>query len=81
MTDTRHAAAQAPGLAGPATQRLQKRFAAALMPSYGLPPLALAAGRGCRVFDADGREYLDLIGRHPPGGVPGPHEQPVHART
>jgi acetylornithine aminotransferase len=46
---------------GRRTQRLQERFAAALMPNYGLPPLALARGEGCRVWDADGREYLDLI--------------------
>ena len=43
------------------TEALQKRFAAALMPNYGLPPLAIARGQGCRVWDADGRRYLDLI--------------------
>jgi len=43
------------------TDVLQKRFAAALMGNYGLPPLALARGEGCRVWDADGREYLDLF--------------------
>jgi acetylornithine aminotransferase len=43
------------------TEDLQKRFAAALMPNYGLPPLAISRGQGCRVQDADGREYLDLI--------------------
>jgi acetylornithine/N-succinyldiaminopimelate aminotransferase len=43
------------------TEVLQKRFAAALMPNYGLPPLAVSHGQGCRVWDADGREYLDLI--------------------
>jgi len=43
------------------TEALQKRFAAALMPNYGVPPLAISRGRGCRVWDADGREYLDLI--------------------
>src|SRR5579864_9589399 len=42
-------------------QALQKRFAAALMPNYGLPPVAISRGAGCRVWDADGREYLDLI--------------------
>ncbi|MCG5218847.1 acetylornithine transaminase [Streptosporangium sp. KLBMP 9127] len=31
------------------------------MPNYGVPPVALARGEGCRVWDADGREYLDLI--------------------
>jgi acetylornithine/N-succinyldiaminopimelate aminotransferase len=43
------------------TQALQKRFEAALMPNYGVPPVAIAVGRGSRVWDADGREYLDLI--------------------
>ncbi len=44
-----------------ATQRLQARFEAALMPNYGVPPVALARGDGCRVWDADGKEYTDLI--------------------
>jgi acetylornithine/N-succinyldiaminopimelate aminotransferase len=44
-----------------ATQALQARFGAALMPNYGLPPLALRRGAGCQVWDADGREYTDLI--------------------
>ena len=43
------------------TEALQKRFAAALMPNYGVPPLAISRGQGCRVWDADGRQYLDLI--------------------
>ncbi len=43
-----------------ATEVMQKRFQAALMPNYGLPQVALARGEGCRVWDADGREYLDL---------------------
>jgi acetylornithine aminotransferase len=41
---------------------LQDRFAAALMPNYGVPPLALLRGQGCLVWDEDGTEYLDLIG-------------------
>jgi acetylornithine/N-succinyldiaminopimelate aminotransferase len=44
-----------------ATEQLQARFGAALMPNYGLPPLALHHGQGCRVWDADGREYTDLV--------------------
>jgi acetylornithine aminotransferase len=44
-----------------ATDVLQKRFAAALMPNYGLPSVALTRGQGCQVWDADGREYLDLF--------------------
>ena len=43
------------------TEALQKRFAAALMPNYGLPPLAITRGQGCWVWDADGHRYLDLI--------------------
>jgi acetylornithine/N-succinyldiaminopimelate aminotransferase len=41
---------------------LRARFEAALMPNYGVPPVALARGEGCRVWDTDGRSYLDLIG-------------------
>jgi acetylornithine aminotransferase len=40
---------------------LQARFTAALMPNYGLPPLALARGAGAEVWDVDGRRYLDLL--------------------
>ncbi len=40
---------------------LQRRFEAAFMPNYGVPPTALVRGSGARVWDADGREYLDLI--------------------
>jgi acetylornithine aminotransferase len=40
---------------------LQKRFESAFMPNYGVPPLALVRGEGCRVWDADGNEYLDFI--------------------
>lgn len=40
---------------------LRARYEAALMPNYGVPPVALARGEGCRVWDADGNVYLDLI--------------------
>ena len=43
------------------TEQLHKRYQAALMGNYGLPPVALARGRGCLVWDADGAQYLDLI--------------------
>ncbi|MDR0345736.1 MAG: acetylornithine transaminase, partial [Nocardiopsaceae bacterium] len=43
------------------TATLQQRFTGALMGNYGIPPVALSHGQGCRVWDADGREYLDLI--------------------
>ena len=33
-----------------------------VMNTYGRLPIALAHGRGCRVWDTDGREYLDALG-------------------
>ena len=45
-----------------ATEALRDRYAAVMMPNYGLPPLALARGEGCVVWDADGNPYLDLLG-------------------
>ncbi|GII58234.1 acetylornithine aminotransferase [Planotetraspora thailandica] len=41
---------------------LRERFESAFMPNYGVPPVAIARGAGCVVWDADGRRYLDLIG-------------------
>jgi acetylornithine/N-succinyldiaminopimelate aminotransferase len=41
---------------------LRSRFEAAMMPNYGVPPVALARGKGCRVWDTDGNAYLDLVG-------------------
>ncbi|MBO4206262.1 acetylornithine transaminase [Micromonospora echinofusca] len=45
-----------------ASDELRRRFAAALMPNYGVPAVAVARGSGCRVWDLDGHDYLDLIG-------------------
>lgn len=41
---------------------LRRRWSAVLMDNYGTPPLALVRGEGARVWDADGVEYLDLLG-------------------
>ncbi|GAA4210031.1 acetylornithine transaminase [Microbispora amethystogenes] len=41
---------------------LRGRFASAFMHNYGVPPVALARGEGCAVWDVDGCRYLDLIG-------------------
>ncbi|AWS48434.1 acetylornithine transaminase [Streptosporangium sp. 'caverna'] len=46
----------------PVGDALSKRFEAAFMPNYGVPPVALARGEGSKVWDVDGGEYLDLIG-------------------
>jgi acetylornithine aminotransferase len=40
---------------------LAQRWDAAMMPNYGTPPIALDHGAGVRVWDVDGREYLDLV--------------------
>jgi acetylornithine/N-succinyldiaminopimelate aminotransferase len=44
-----------------ATEQLQDRYAAAIMLTYGVPPVALARGSGCVVWDVDGNSYLDLV--------------------
>jgi acetylornithine aminotransferase len=46
---------------GPVTQEWQRRWQASVLDTYGTPPLALVRGSGARVWDADGREYLDLL--------------------
>lgn len=37
------------------------RWQGALMDNYGTPPIALVRGTGARVWDADGKEYIDLL--------------------
>ncbi|WP_433287308.1 acetylornithine transaminase [Micromonospora sp. CA-244673] len=41
---------------------LVERWRAAMMDSYGTPPLALVSGSGAVVVDEAGREYVDLLG-------------------
>ncbi|HEY7009665.1 MAG TPA: acetylornithine transaminase [Jatrophihabitantaceae bacterium] len=41
---------------------LRERWDAVMMPNYGTPPIAIDHGAGVRVWDEDGREYLDFIG-------------------
>ncbi|MEP7019766.1 MAG: acetylornithine transaminase [Pseudonocardiales bacterium] len=41
---------------------LEQRWEAVMMPNYGTPPIALDRGAGVRVWDTDGREYLDFVG-------------------
>ncbi|UQX90104.1 acetylornithine transaminase [Jatrophihabitans telluris] len=43
------------------TETMAKRWSSVMMDNYGLPPIALMAGQGSRVIDADGAEYLDFI--------------------
>ena len=44
-----------------ATDVLQEKYAASIMLTYGMPPVVLARGSGCTVWDVDGNSYLDLI--------------------
>jgi acetylornithine/N-succinyldiaminopimelate aminotransferase len=44
------------------TPELQERWRAALMDNYGTPSMSLVRGQGARVWDAEGREYVDLLG-------------------
>ena len=48
-------------MSGTATQALQRRWDAVMARNYGTPSLSLVRGEGCRVWDADGRDYLDLV--------------------
>ncbi|MFE9096530.1 acetylornithine transaminase [Streptomyces sp. NPDC007264] len=41
---------------------LTRRWQGAMMDNYGTPRLPLVSGRGTRVRDADGKEYLDFLG-------------------
>ncbi|SFB52231.1 acetylornithine aminotransferase [Amycolatopsis marina] len=40
----------------------QRQWQSVLMDNYGTPQLTLVRGEGARVWDADGTEYLDLVG-------------------
>jgi acetylornithine/N-succinyldiaminopimelate aminotransferase len=40
---------------------LTDRWNAVMMPNYGTPPIELDRGAGVRVWDVDGREYLDFV--------------------
>ncbi|MFI8964346.1 acetylornithine transaminase [Streptomyces sp. NPDC053493] len=45
-----------------ANQELTRRWQGSLMDNYGTPRLPLVRGEGARVWDADGKEYLDFVG-------------------
>jgi acetylornithine/N-succinyldiaminopimelate aminotransferase len=40
----------------------QERYAASVMNTFGPPALVLTRGEGAHVWDADGNEYVDLLG-------------------
>lgn len=48
---------------GPATNEgLTRRWQGAMMDNFGTPRVPLVRGEGVKVWDADGREYLDFLG-------------------
>jgi acetylornithine aminotransferase len=47
---------------GTTSETVQERYSHALMNTFGKPKLVLTRGEGARVWDADGKEYLDLLG-------------------
>ncbi|MFF9913019.1 acetylornithine transaminase [Streptomyces sp. NPDC013457] len=46
----------------PGNAELSRRWQGSLMDNYGTPKLSLVRGEGVKVWDADGAEYLDLVG-------------------
>jgi acetylornithine/N-succinyldiaminopimelate aminotransferase len=45
-----------------ANQEYAERWQGSLMNNYGTPLLPLVRGEGAKVWDADGKEYLDFVG-------------------
>lgn len=46
----------------PRTDDARARYASAMMQTFAAPLAVLERGEGCRVWDVDGREYLDFLG-------------------
>ncbi len=44
------------------TAQWTARYAGSLMNTFGPPKLVLERGEGCRVYDVDGRAYVDFLG-------------------
>src|SRR6056297_1761200 len=42
-----------------------------LMPNYGPPMRAMVKGQGAKIWDADGKEYIDFFAGFGGGGVTG----------
>jgi acetylornithine/N-succinyldiaminopimelate aminotransferase len=53
---------KAPPSRGVSAARIRADEARYLMNTYSRPPVVFTRGRGCRVYDSKGREYLDFLG-------------------
>ncbi|TDU30056.1 acetylornithine aminotransferase [Arthrobacter sp. JUb115] len=54
--------AEAAGLAQLSSAALAERYSSSLLGVFGTPQRVLVRGAGCHVWDADGHQYLDLLG-------------------
>ena len=54
--------AEAAGLAQLSSAALAERYSSSLLGVFGTPQRVLVRGAGCHVWDADGNQYLDLLG-------------------
>lgn len=54
--------AEAAGLAQLSSAALAERYSTSLLGVFGTPQRVLVRGAGCHVWDADGNQYLDLLG-------------------
>ncbi|WP_208605830.1 acetylornithine transaminase [Streptomyces albus] len=61
MSGTNGASGTGDAMGASGNQELTRRWQQALMDNYGTPRLPLVRGEGARVWDADGREYLDFV--------------------
>ncbi|WP_236796853.1 acetylornithine transaminase [Amycolatopsis sp. GM8] len=59
----------------------QGHWQSALMDNYGTPQLTLVRGEGARVWDADGQEYVDLLGGLAVNALGHAHPEIVRAVT
>ncbi len=44
------------------TEELERYSSQYLMQTYARVPISIVRGQGCKVYDAEGREYLDFVG-------------------
>ena len=62
-------------------QQLQQLSDQHILPTYARNPVAFAKGRGCRLWDADGKEYIDFMSGIGVNSVGHAHPQWVQAIT
>lgn len=63
------------------TTEWQQRWRDSLMDNYGTPAMVIVRGEGARVWDADGREYVDLLAGIAVNALGHAHAEVVEAVT